>query len=166
MSLLERIKLIEDAIIDLSDNQKIFLEMLDNINGKLDRILVSKGLDWASGSEKEERRRMNRLPSAEGLKGEETANHLKGDDSKLPEVKKEDSMKEEVDMDLAQVLLMKETEKAFLIVKHGFQVWVAKSHLQDSGGYDLGNTYDLKVKEKSKWILKKLDWEPFEVFKN
>lgn len=36
-----------------------------------------------SGGEKEERRRMNRLPSAEGLKGEETANHLKGDDSKL-----------------------------------------------------------------------------------
>lgn len=102
---------------------------------------------------------------------------LKGIDAKILSMLKPESqetvvkeitnaVKEEISMDLVGVLIMKETEKAFLIVKHGFQAWIAKSHLEDPSGYDLGNTYDLTVKDKSKWVLNKLEWKPFDVVKN
>ena len=126
------------------------LDTIEEMNGKLDRLLARP----FKLVEKEEKPKKNIMLHSPGFK-----------DYK-PEPKKENTNTEEVEQDLTQVLLFNETEKAFLVVKHGFQVWVAKSHLEDSAGYDLGNTYDLKVKEKSKWVLKKLDWKPFEVFKD
>jgi len=129
----------------------LILEELEKIHEKLDRLLASRGEKEPSECHSE-------------IMGVDSSL----DNSKPPEVKpkEEPTETEEVSQDLAQVLLFKETPKAFLVVKHGFQVWVAKSHLENSEGYDLGNTYDLKVKEKSKWVLNKLDWKPFEVFKD
>lgn len=87
------------------------------------------------------------------------------DQEELLEEPKETIMTEEVecDKDLSGVVLLKETPLAFLAFKKNMQVWVAKSHLE--GEYVVGNTYDLKVKEKSKWVLGKLDWKPFTVVK-
>ena len=121
------------------------LTELEKVHEKLDRLLAKGSTKGFKIVEKEQYHDMEEL-------------------DKLSEP--ESNTTEEVSQDLAQVLIIKETDKAFLAVKHGFQVWVAKSHLQDADGYDLGNTYDLKVKEKSKWVLKKLDWKPFEVFKD
>ena len=116
------------------------LTELEVINGKLDKITVK-------------------------LEGVSTLN-LTGKAFHEERNAKKENTEEEVSQDLAQVLIFNETGKAYLVLKHGFQVWVAKSHLENAEGYELGSTCDLKVKEKSKWILKKLDWKPFEVFKD
>ena len=137
------------------------LESLEDIHKKLDRLLVKgsvKGFKVVE-HEREVVRNSPGFKPYERPKEEETVTDIMVDAINT-------ATKEEVSQDLAQVLLFNETPKAFLAVKHGFQVWVAKSHLESADGYDLGNTYDLKVKEKSKWVLKKLNWKPFEVFKD
>ena len=42
MSLLEKVKLIEDVLIDMSKNQHLIYEELEKIHAKLDRLLVSR----------------------------------------------------------------------------------------------------------------------------
>ena len=129
------------------DYFKSVLDELEKVHEKLDRLLASeKGI--------------YHLESTTG-KREDWVEKPKKEPTVI-----ETTETEEVSQDLTQVLLWKETDKAFLAVKNVYQVWIAKSHLEDAEGYDLGNTYDLKLKEKSKWVLKKLDWKPFEVFKS
>ena len=141
------------------------LSELEEVQKKLDRLLASGSeKDLVSLKENILVPDLHRGPPNSKLP--ETIYHSPGFDDYKQEPKKENTTTEAVEQDLAGVLLIKETEKAFLIVKHGFQVWMAKSHLESSEGFDLGNTYDLKVKDKSKWILKKLEWKPFAVVKS
>ena len=80
--------------------------------------------------------------------------------------------KEEVEMDFTQVSVNAQTDKALLVVKKGYQQWLAKSLIIGGGsGYDNGNIYDIKILEISpksgkstKWVFKK--WEIFKAVKN
>lgn len=136
--------------MSILDKITSILDTIEEMNGKLDRLL-------ASGGEKEDTTELQTDPEWEKVRQEY---HTKLPE---PEPKKENTETEGESMDLTSVVLLKETPKAFLAFKKNMQIWVAKSHLE--GGYDVGNTYDLKVKEKSKWILDKLDWKPFTVVK-
>ncbi len=128
------------------------LTELEKVQEKLDRLLASRESEFENVFK-------NRTIDQKKLKEEQYHDLEELNKLSEPETEKEAQ-------DLTQVLLFNETPKAFLGVKHGLQVWVAKSHLEDAEGYDLGNTYDLKVKEASKWVLKKLEWKKFGVFKD
>ena len=122
----------------------------DVLNGKLDKIL---GLL----SER----------SKEVFEKEVVSEHVSG-------VNLEDNAetKEEVEMDFTQVSVNAQTDKALLVVKKGYQQWLAKSLIIGGGsGYDNGNIYDIKILEISpksgkptKWVFKK--WEIFKAVKN
>ena len=82
---------------------------------------------------------------------------------KLVEQKSENqqplTIQEEVIQDFTGVTIMQETPKAYLVVKNGFQMWVAKSNLQEE--YELGTLQDLLLTEKAeKWLPKK-SWDKF-----
>ena len=103
--------------------------------------------------------------SQETLKKEIQSEHVSGVDL-------EKEVKEEVEQDFTQVLVTAQSDKALLVVKKGFQQWLAKSLIVGEGnGYDDGNIYDIEIKEISpksgkptKWVFKK--WEVFKVVKN
>jgi len=248
MSLLERIKLIEDAIIELSDHHKIYLEVLEEVNGKLDRLLA---VGSARQTEKKERcvycsgsglrvdknhiatdcsycrgtgigkasgdneficgncgKRFKAYHDGQGINtgfcpkclteydtggGKEEVNvqadrHSQSEqehtNSKLPEArihspgfedykpKKENTETEEVEQDFSQVTVMNQTPLALLVVKKGYQQWLARQFIKNplELGYQNANMYNIELKEKSdkgkpiSWLLKK--WKPFEVFKD
>jgi hypothetical protein len=69
------------------------------------------------------------------------------------------SVEEEVIQDFENVTIMMETEKAYLVVKNGYQMWVAKSNLQEE--YEIGTQQDLLLTEKAeKWLPKK-SWDKY-----
>ncbi|GAH49730.1 unnamed protein product, partial [marine sediment metagenome] len=114
MSLLDRITVIEDAL-------KSILEVLEQNKEKLDRLLVMKPMIAVMDS-----------PKKEPVVIEKTI--IKGGTT----VPKKDS--EEVDMDFRGVTVMNQTELALLVVKKGYQQWLAMSLIQGGGtGYDNGN---------------------------
>lgn len=61
--------------------------------------------------------------------------------------------------DFKGVTVMLETDKAYLVVKNGYQRWVAKSHLTDA--YELGSNVDLKLTDSAlKWVPEK-PWDKY-----
>lgn len=95
--------------------------------------------------------------------------------AKKPEPKKElnNTMKEEFEQDFSKVTIMNQSDLALLVVKNGYQQWLAKSLVKDKLelGYQNGNMYDVEILETSpksgkatKWVFKK--WEKFKVVKN
>ena len=149
MSILEKITSILDGI--------------EEMNGKLDRLLASKiNIDPIALEEATAPQRTDILKIAKDVKkGFKTVEH-----------EKEPNGVEEVEQDFSGVLVMRQTEKGLLVVKKGMQQWLAKSFIKGGGdGYDNGNTYDVELVEKSPksgkpvtWLLKK--WVKFEVVKN
>lgn len=69
-------------------------------------------------------------------------------------------VQESVLMDLIQVTPMAKTEKALMVVKKGYQKWIAFS-LMDIQNWQLGVILDIKLTDKAeKWFHEK-SWEPF-----
>ena len=120
------------------------LTELEKVHEKLDKILIMKPMIAVMDAPKK-------------VQGSET---------------KEIFTKEELDMDFKEVTVFNQTEKALLVVKKGYQQWLARQFIKDplSQGYQDGNMYNIELKEKSDagkpigWITKK--WEKFEVFKS
>lgn len=163
MSLLEKIKVIEDVLIEMSANQKLFYEELENIKGMLN-ILVARPFKLV---EKEPepiiRRGSPGFPFAEQKTEPVVIEKV---------IVKGGNSEEIVEQDFSKVTIMNQTELALLVVKNGYKQWLARQFVKDplKLGYQNGNIYDIKLKEKSDkgkpigWITKK--WEKFEVFKN
>lgn len=132
------------------------LTELEKVQEKLDRLLASGSNKFTVDIVEEPKSVMGHV--------------ITYTNAEMKEVLKES--KEEVDMDFSKVTVMNQTEKALLVVKKGYQQWLAKSLIKGGGeGYDNGNVYDITILEISpksnkptKWVYKK--WEPFEVFKN
>ena len=140
------------SVLELLGN---VLTELEKVQAKLDRLLV-QGSDWS------------------------TKEHMEVDLKNAKKIvtmsdevfRKDIATKEEVDMDFSQVTVMNQSEKALLVVKNGYQQWLARQFIKNplELGYQNGNMYDIKLKEESNsgkpisWVTKK--WKPFEVFKN
>ena len=147
MSVLDKISVLEDAL-------KSILILLEENKEKLDRLLASgKAEVWVEPPKRE------------------TRIHSPGFEDYEPEPKKALNTTEEVEQDFSKVTVMNQTDKALLVVKNGYQQWLARQFIKDKlKEYDNGVLYDIELKEKSNagkpisWILKK--WVPFEVFKS
>lgn len=72
-------------------------------------------------------------------------------------------VQESILMDLTNVTIMAQTDKAILAVKKGYQKWVPLSCIdvvQREAGFELGPQYDLILANNGKWIDKK-SWDKF-----
>jgi len=57
-------------------------------------------------------------------------------------------VEEEFLQDLTNVMIVAESPKAMLVVKNGYQKWVAFSLIHAPKTYDLGGTYDIILRKK------------------
>ena len=83
------------------------------------------------------------------------------------------TVQETIEQDFSKVTIMGQSPLALLVVKKGYQQWLAKSLIKDKLelGYQNGNMYDIEILETSpksgkstKWVFGK--WETFKVVKN
>ena len=146
MSILEKIKGIEDCIIEISDNQKVILEALENNKEKLDRLLA-KGSDWSTKEHMEV--------------------DLKNAERIVTTSDEEFRKEEEVIMDLKGVQCIATTEKAILVTKKGYQKWIPISQIsENTKTIEEGDFLeDIELTENAKkWIPDK-PWDKYKVVK-
>lgn len=86
-------------------------------------------------------------------------------ESKVPSLEDNTRVEESIEkigdmiQDFKGVTVMLETDKAYLVVKNGYQRWVAKSHL--TADYELGSNVDLELTDSAlKWVPEK-PWEKY-----
>ena len=130
----------------------VILEELEKIHEKLDRLLA-KGSDWST-----KEHMVIDLENAEKI--------IKEGRKDFP-IPAEDSVTEEVIMDLTDVQCIATTEKAILVTKKGYQKWIPLSQMSPNtktiGEGDFLEDIELTENAK-KWIPDK-PWDKFEVYK-
>ena len=72
------------------------------------------------------------------------------------------------EQDFKKVTVLNETPKSFLVIKDGWQMYLAFSVIkdlpEDHKGFVPGTVHDFELKEDKKWIAQK--WEKYKAVKN